>query len=187
MIHKVRSALRGVPYLPSLGQLAQCLWVHLQVAVPRVVPCAGARLAVNIVHLALRCHPLLCRRDREGQTRDGGGMGGSGEGGGADEGWGRRGEGQTRGEVRGYESRGQRMDDISWLTIAFRKDLGLEGFPSIASSRRVHSLGSGWVWRSAARRRCCNDAGCGRVGELLCRQCLPSLLCPHHLVPRPTR
>ena len=122
--------------------------------------------------------------------RDGGGIGG-------DKGRaerqmrnGGRGEEQTRGEgggVRDYESRAHRMDDISWLTVAFRKDLGLGAFTSIASSRRVHSLGSGWVWRSAARRRCCNDAGRGRVGELLCRQCLPSLLRPHHLVPRPAR
>ena len=73
MVHKVRSALRGVPYLPSLGQLAESLRVHLQVAVPRVVPRAGARLTVDIVHLALRCYPLLCRRD----------------GGGTDERWGR--------------------------------------------------------------------------------------------------
>ena len=52
----------------------------------------------------------------EGQTRDGGGMRGSGEGGEADEGWG-GGEEQTRGGVGGgvtdYESRAQRMVDLS--------------------------------------------------------------------------
>ena len=79
MVHKVRSALRGVPYLPSLGQLAESLRVHLQVAMPRVVPRAGACLAVDIVHLALRCHPLLCRRDGgvdKGRERNGGIRGG---------------------------------------------------------------------------------------------------------------
>lgn len=93
MIHKVWSALWGVPYLPSLGQLAQCLRVHLHVAVPRVVPGAGPRLSVDVVHLTLRCHPLLCRRDMggagEGEGRDGEGKGreGTQDGKGAGEGW----------------------------------------------------------------------------------------------------
>lgn len=61
--------------------------------------------------------------------------------------------------------------------------MGLGGFP-VASSRRVYSLGSRWVWPSAAWGWCCNDAGRGRVRNLLSGQCLPCLLCPHHLVPR---
>lgn len=61
MVHKIWPALRGVPYLPSLGQLAQCLRVHLHIAVPRVVPSAGPCCPVHVVHLALSSHALLCK------------------------------------------------------------------------------------------------------------------------------
>lgn len=59
MVHKVRSSLGSVPYLPALRQLSQCLRVNLHVAVPRVVPGAGPRLLVDVVHLSLSSHTLL--------------------------------------------------------------------------------------------------------------------------------